>query len=204
MMKKYLLVFVALVMGVAAWGQSAPKHLKFKDLPIDGTQEEFVRKLGRIGFTFVQVNSEGTMLVGSFAEYPECEVAVFTPRGVREVSSVGVVFPTRTSWADLQRDYNALKGILIRKYGTPDKVTEQFFGGARPSSDDEKLNCVKSDQCMYATSFDIEEGDILLQMGHDNHGDCYVTLGYRDKKNAENSSDWPPTEERAANPRTAR
>ncbi len=45
MMKKYLLVFVALVMGVAAWGQSASKHLTFKELPIDGTQEEFARKL---------------------------------------------------------------------------------------------------------------------------------------------------------------
>ncbi len=204
MMKKYLLVFVAFVMGVAAWGQSASKHLTFKELPIDGTQEEFARKLERIGFTFVRVDSEGTMLAGGVAEYPDCEVAVFTPRGVRDVSSVGVIFPGRTSWAEVMKDYSTLKNMLIRKYGTPDKVMEQFLCSMRPSSDDEKLNCLREDQCKYATSFDIDEGDILLQMGHDNHGVCYVTLGYRDKQNAANSSDWPPVEERAAGRRAVR
>ena len=204
MMKKYLLVFVALVMGVAAWGQSASKHLTFKELPIDGTQDEFARKLERLGFTFVRVDNEGTVLAGGVAEYPDCEVAVFTPRGVREVSSVGVVFPSRASWAEVMSDYNTLKNMLIRKYGKPEEVTEEFRGRVKPSTDDEKLDCLRADECMYSTLFDIDEGDILLQMGHENQGACYVTLGYRDKKNAENSSDWPPAEKGVGRPRTSR
>lgn len=39
MMKKYLLVFVAFVMGVAAWGQSASKHLTFKELLLMGRKK---------------------------------------------------------------------------------------------------------------------------------------------------------------------
>ena len=59
------------------------------------------------------------VLEGDFAGFRQCTVFVYTVRPINLVSLVSVMFPSRETWADLERDYNFLKSILTEKYGDP-------------------------------------------------------------------------------------
>ncbi len=122
MMKKYLLAFVAAVMAVTVWGQSASEHLRFKGVPIAGTPESFARRLKQKGLTVTQTDRDGVLLTGSFAGYRDCSITVSSSKNRNTVSSVSVAFPSRNSWRELEGDYSNLKSMLTTKYGEPTKL----------------------------------------------------------------------------------
>ena len=183
MMKKYLLAFVAAVMAVTVWGQSASEHLRFKGVPIAGTPESFARRLKQKGLTVTQTARDGVLLTGSFAGYRDCSITVSSSKNRNTVSSVSVAFPSRNSWRELEGDYSNLKSMLTTKYGEPHETTEMFEGSTAPKTDEDRIYKVRFDQCKYFSIFRPSKGRILLQIVHYGTENCYVLLSYIDEIN---------------------
>ena len=183
MMKKYLLAFVAAVMAVTVWGQSASEHLRFKGVPIAGTPESFARRLKQEGLTVTQTDRDGVLLTGSFAGYRDCSITVSSSKNRNTVSSVSVAFPSRNSWRELEGDYSNLKSMLTTKYGEPHETTEMFEGSTAPKTDEDRIYKVRFDQCKYFSIFRPSKGRILLQIVHYGTENCYVLLSYIDEIN---------------------
>ncbi len=106
--------------------QNSP-HLKFKNVPIDGTLDKFVERMERNGFKKARGNSEGkATLVGDFAGFKDCKVYVETLQNQDLVSRITVCFPDQKQWEYLYGDYTTLKEMLTTKYGKPTSCVEKF------------------------------------------------------------------------------
>lgn len=131
------------------------QHLTFKGIPIDGTPEEFGRKLEAVGFEY-NYKSQGSYWYkgGSFAGYSDCEVIVIAYDNL--VYEVVVLLPTKYRWSHLYGDYSSLVYSLTKKYGEPIYKTEEFV--STPSyidinDDNDKYSEVKDNHCKYYCAF---------------------------------------------------
>lgn len=160
------------------------EHLTFKGVPIDGTIDEFVEKLKAFGFEYLETTSAISFLKGVFAGFADCIVGVGVVKGTNTVYLVGVQFPVCADWSTLEKDYVYLKNLLIKKYGEPSKIIEEFTGCSQPKDNVEKLHELYMDRCVWGTLFRVKNGEILLILRRtlDGRG-CYVMLKYFDKIN---------------------
>lgn len=131
------------------------QHLTFKGIPIDGTPEEFGRKLEAVGFEYDH-KSQGLYWYkgGSFAGYSDCEVVVKAYDNL--VYQVVVLLPTKYQWSHLYGDYSSLVYSLTKKYGEPIYKTEEFVNTPRYidiSDDNDKYSEVKNNHCNYYCAF---------------------------------------------------
>ena len=131
------------------------QHLTFKGIPIDGTPEEFGRKLEAVGFEYAH-KSQGLYWYkgGSFAGYSDCEVVVKAYDNL--VYQVVVLLPTKYQWSHLYGDYSSLVYSLTKKYGEPIYKTEEFVNTPRYidiSDDNDKYSEVKNNHCNYYCAF---------------------------------------------------
>lgn len=131
------------------------QHLTFKGIPIDGTPEEFGRKLEAVGFEYND-KSQGLYWYkgGSFAGYSDCEVIVKAYDNL--VYEVVVLLPTKYRWSHLYGDYSSLVYSLTKKYGEPIYKTEEFVNTPRYidiSDDNDKYSEVKDNHCKYYCAF---------------------------------------------------
>lgn len=136
------------------------QHLTFKGIPIDGTPEEFGRKLEAVGFEY-NYKSQGSYWYkgGSFAGYSDCEVIVKTYDNL--VYEVVAILPTQYRWNHLYNDYCTLVSSLKKKYGEPYYSKEEFI--STPSyidldDDNDKYSEVKDGHCKYYTGFSVGYG----------------------------------------------
>lgn len=136
------------------------QHLTFKGIPIDGTPEEFGRKLEAVGFEY-NYKSQGSYWYkgGSFAGYSDCEVIVKTYDNL--VYEVVAILPKQYRWNHLYNDYCTLVSSLKKKYGEPDYSKEEFV--STPSyidldDDNDKYSEVKDGHCKYYTGFSVGYG----------------------------------------------
>lgn len=136
------------------------QHLTFKGIPIDGTPEEFGRKLEAVGFEY-NCKSQGSYWYegGSFAGYSDCEVIVKTYDNL--VYEVVAILPTQYRWNHLYNDYCTLVSSLKKKYGEPHYSKEEFV--STPSyidldDDNDKYSEVKDGHCKYYTGFSVGYG----------------------------------------------
>lgn len=161
--------------------QNSP-HLRFKNVPIDGTLDRFVARMERGGFKVKWKTSGRTVLRGDFADFRDCVVHVETLKGMDLVSSITVSFPDRDQWETLYGDYRHLKELLTTKYGKPASCVEKFQTSYSSCMDDNaKMHEVFMDRCKYRTRFATDKGEIILQIAHD--GGKFVMLTYKDKIN---------------------
>lgn len=131
------------------------QHLTFKGIPIDGTQDEFGRKLEAVGFEY-NYKSQGSYWYkgGSFAGYSDCEVIVKAYDNL--VYEVVVLLPIKYKWSHLYGDYSSLVYSLTKKYGEPIYKTEEFVNTPRYidiSDDNDKYSEVKDSHCKYYCAF---------------------------------------------------
>lgn len=131
------------------------QHLTFKGIPIDGTLEEFGRKLEAVGFEY-NYKSQGSYWYkgGSFAGYSDCEVIVKAYDNL--VYEVVVLLPIKYKWSHLYGDYSSLVYSLTKKYGEPIYKTEEFVNTPRYidiSDDNDKYSEVKDSHCKYYCAF---------------------------------------------------
>ncbi len=164
--------------------QNSP-HLRFKNIPIDGTLNEFVSRMVKGGFKKEKITTDRAVLRGDFAGIKECIVYVETLTGMDLVSKIAVSFPRQEQWKNLYGNYIQLKELLITKYGKPASCVEklQALYGMSPTDDDSKMQCVYTDMCKYETHFTTDKGEITLWIEHDSVISAFVMLTYKDKIN---------------------
>ena len=131
------------------------QHLTFKGITIDGTPDDFGRKLEAVGFEY-KYKSQGSYWYkgGSFAGYSDCEVIVKAYDNL--VYEVVVLLPTKYQWSHLYGDYSSLVYSLTKKYGEPIYKTEEFVNTPRYidiSDDNDKYSEVKDNHCKYYCAF---------------------------------------------------
>lgn len=177
-MKKILLSLLGMFSTVSVFAQSVEsealvestfstekfslegQHLTFKGIPINGTPEEFGRRLEEYGFVREEIDENMYWYKGgSFAGYDNCVVIVKSYNNL--VYEVAVNLPMRYTWRYLYNDYSSLVASLTRKYGDPYYQEEKFIN--IPSyvdieDDNDKYSEVIAGHCRYYASFNIEDG----------------------------------------------
>ena len=160
------------------------EHLAFKGVPIDGTLNEYVKKMESSGFTMIGAKDGVAMLRGDFASYSGCTVGVLTLKEKDLVSKITVIFPAQKSWSFLSSNYFNLKEMLTEKYGQPSESVEKFSPN-EPEDDGSKMIEVNLDGCKYITTYETDKGSIQLSIQKgDALGGAFVTLAYFDKINS--------------------
>ena len=186
-MKKLFLTLMCLFAVCGSYAQTnetaTEQHLKFKGIPIDGTPNEFGAKLKEVGFSYVNMNDNGTKWYnGPFAGYNNCDIAVKANNNL--VYEVVVIFPKDYSWNQLYNTYSSLKDMLSTKYGKPE-CKEEFEN--TPSyknlnDDNDKYSEVPYGRCTYYSSF-ISLVDGLGSIWLEIKKTCRVGLHYTDYYN---------------------
>lgn len=161
------------------------RHLLFKGVPIDGSLRQYVSRMESVGFTLEGVHDNGmAVLSGDFAGWKNCLIFVSTLDSRDIVNHISVRFPSCDKWADLELVYTQLKSMLTEKYGKPARSVEKFHDYySYPNKDSEKLHCLQFDECTYYAQFELEKGEILLSLEHEEYDAAFVALQYWDKIN---------------------
>jgi hypothetical protein len=164
--------------------QNSP-HLKFKNVPIDGSLDKFVACMVRSGFKTEKKTADQAILSGDFADFKECVVYVETLKDKDLVSKIAVCFPNQDQWEYLYGDYKHLKELLTVKYGKPSSCVEKFQNsyGLTPTNDNDRMHYVHFDKCKYETRFATDKGEIVLWIEHESVSRAFVMLLYKDKIN---------------------
>ncbi len=162
-------------------------HLRFKNVPIDGTLKDFVKRMEEAGFKKDDFSYYDDKIVttatleGDFAGYKDCVVDVETLMDKDLVSKIIVKFPRRDKWEELEHDYNHFKEMLTTKYGKPSQCKEKM-PDTRSFKDTDKIYNVDNVGFIYTTQFMTDKGTITLQiMSEINSGNVAIT--YQDKIN---------------------
>ena len=182
MKKAILFLFVLLTSGVMA-----QRNMTFKGVEIDGPVDKFVKALEVEGFVREREEDGVVVMIGDFAGYSDCEIAVISSEEGGGVDAVGVMFHEREEWPVIEVDYNSLKSMLTMKYGKPYPVVEEFKG--RTFDDNKiKFTFLISDRCEWISTFEMDRGRIELFMQQTDENKAAVILKYYDYKNTEVTS----------------
>lgn len=192
-MKKVVLLLLSLIVSFSAMAQADADrqavtnagvyHQTFKGIPIDGTQDAFVRKLEAKGFKREKRVENCIYLSGRFAGYNNCQIFVDRNTYVNLVNSVGVTFPPAENWAQLEKIYTSLQQMLTKKYGNPSADIKEFVPFT-PATDDSKFTAVQNNQCKYATTYDNgKKGSVTLSITTGEKNACFITMRYVDTQN---------------------
>lgn len=156
-------------------------HLKFKGIPIEGTQNSFVQKLKAKGFTYIGMNEGIAILEGEFAGMKNCSVLVSRFSDKDAVEIVAVFLPERDNWTSIMTDYYNYKELLTTKYGNPESI-EQIDKNI--TSDYLKFHKIIDNECQFISEFKTEGGKIQLSMAKVKYNTAGVYLKYIDESNA--------------------
>ncbi|MCX2679579.1 hypothetical protein OOZ15_06445 [Galbibacter sp. EGI 63066] len=177
-MKTLFLTLIFALTTMLTFAQTS-EHLSFKDVPIDGTLDEYVSKIKKSGFSHLGTEDGTAILNGDFAGYKDCYVGVSTLKQMDLVSKIVVKFPEPNNWSFLSSNYFSLKEMLTEKYGEPSENVEKF-DSFEPEDDLSKMIKVGLGECKYYAIYETEKGSIKLSIFGDisNHS---VLLSYFDK-----------------------
>ncbi|MBO4427310.1 MAG: hypothetical protein J5771_02340 [Bacteroidales bacterium] len=175
-MKKTILAIIATAMAMIP--ASAGKHLSFKGVEITGTKDEMVAALSKKGFRYEEENDGVPLVIGTFAGFRDVEVNVIPAVTGDEVVAIRAEFPVKMNWVKLENDYSTLKSLLIKKYGEPAEVVEEFRDGPHDESGKKLLSLIRNN-CTWKSVFDMKEGRITLFMKHQGPI-CCVCMLYED------------------------
>ena len=164
---------LSLLIAVCTVCNAQTGHMKFKGVPMEGTLQSFTTKLKAKGFTPVGIQDGVSLLKGEFAGYKNCTIgAVADKSGM--ICKVSVIFPEMDKWGDLERCYSNYKSMLTEKYGEPETCIEEFQNDY-VNDDSSKKHELGMDRCKYVSIFKCEEGDIQIEITHQNFS-CYVMI----------------------------
>ena len=181
---KRLLTIVAFIFSfMFVMAQTPNNHLTFKGIPITGTLESFVQKLGTKGFRKMYSGESCVAFKGDFAGYSGCKILVFRIPNRNIVHEVGVFLPEESSWTRLEEQYNKFKDMLTIKYGEPASHSETFKEEASTFSDDAKMISLKEGNCDYEAEWKVDNGTIRVKIFLSDTDGGYIRLGYFDKIN---------------------
>ncbi len=181
-MKKLLLFSICIALscsiGVAQSNSSLPpKHLSFRDIPIDGNITNFVNKLKNSGFSLIKLNGNSATMTGKFTG-KDCEIFVTASTKTNTVYKVSVYLPKETSWYSAKSTYQSYKEQYQQKYGVPTNSYE-FFSTPYYEGDGYELQAVRLEKCTYFTYWELELGNIAVEISEFEQ----IKLSYEDKLN---------------------
>ena len=186
-MKKILSTLYLTLISMISFAQvkaDTSGHLTFKGIAIDGTLDEYVSKMKRIGFRHLSTNDGNAMLEGDFASYKNCIISVSTLKQKDLVHKIDVMFPDKDKWSTLSGNYFDLKQLLTEKYGIPSNIVEEFDTRIEPRDDQSKMYEVQFDHCKYYSNWTVDKGEIQLSIEHIGMRRCFIKLTYFDKSNS--------------------
>ena len=157
-MKKIVLLLATLV--ICTWA-GAQEHLKFKNIPIDGTKKAFVSELQKNEFHLVEDTDFGASLRGKLAGKTVNAFVMPTSEGV--VSRVAATFDSPETWTALRMDFYTLLRSLSFKYGEAAELVQEF---QLPFSDGDgrELEALRRGRARWYARFVSEEGVIHLMI----------------------------------------
>lgn len=169
---------MTIVASVLAINVNSQEHLKFKNIPIDGTVNSFAQKLEKIGFEIVLSKANQTALKGSFMS-EECLIMVTGTRKTNIVWKVTVYLPKEASWNTIKNDYFDVKKIFQQKYG--EGLSRESFFAPHKDGDGNELELISSGEGMYTTYFTKKLGVIAVRISKASR----IAILYEDKINLE-------------------
>ena len=175
-MKKLFLTIIAVAMAMVP--ASAGKHLSFKGVEITGSKDDMVAALSKKGFRYEEENNGVPLVIGNFAGYKDVEVNVIPDFSSNEVIAIRAEFPVKMNWVKLEKDYSGLKELLIKKYGEPAEVVEEFRDGPHDESAKKLVSLIRGN-CTWKSVFEMKEGRITIYMKHQGPI-CCVCMLYED------------------------
>ena len=157
-MKKVFLLLATLGICFVA---SAQEHLKFKNVPIDGTEKAFVSELKKNDFHLVQETDYGASLRGKLAGKTVSAFVMPTSEGI--VSRVAATFDSPDNWTALKMDFYTFLRSLSFKYGEPVELHQEF---QLPFSDGDgrEMEALKRGRGRWYARFEPEEGAIHMMI----------------------------------------
>ena len=173
----FSLLFI--LMNVSVFSQV---HLEFNGIPIDGTTEEFVRKLESKGFKLVEYMGTNAVMKGDFAGN-SATLFILGSKKTKTVWKVAAQFADKESWRDLKSQYKDYKELYTQKYGAPSDHFE-FFSKPYYEGDGYELQALRKGKCNYISFFTLSAVTICVELSK---SEC-LQLGYEDKINSEISA----------------
>ena len=182
-MKRFLMLIITL--SLFGGGMLKAQHLTFKGVPITGTLKEFTNAMIQKGFHHELTQDGLAVFSGDFAGYKDCSFGVITLQNQDVVNQVTLFFSDHETWSSLLNQYEILKSMLTKKYGTPAEWSERFTSGYTPS-DNGKIYALHTGEYYWYTKYITEEGEIRLSLeeGREYHTGR-VCLIYYDKTNTD-------------------
>ena len=178
-MKKLLLIIVCIIsMTINA---QENRHLKFKDIPINGQLDSFVSKLKSKGYTFVYESDDhrGVVLKGKFVD-EDAQLLVLGSSKTNTVWKVAVYVDKGASWYTLKNHYYEYVKLYSEKYGKPSDNFE-FFSDPYYEGDGFELQALKAEKCIYISYFETPLG--MITVGISSSGE--IEFVYEDKINSD-------------------
>lgn len=122
-------------------------------------------------------------LIGDFAGYKDCTIGIIVLDEKDLVYKVGVFFPSKESWASIEKVYLKVKDMLTNKYGTPKESQNYFI--KNPQDDNDKIYELNNKRFSYFSKYEIDKGEILLEIVNLSYNKNKVRLTYWDKINTD-------------------
>lgn len=152
------------------------EHLRFKNVPMDGTVINFTKELIKQGFIVKKENKNLHVLTGNFIGRP-CEVRLVATKKTAAIWKVVVLLPTVKDWAPLKIDYMSLKNAFVDKYG--EGKSYEFFSKPYAEGESDEMEALSFGRCHYITYWEKPEGTVALQITTEGR----ITITYEDALN---------------------
>ena len=173
-MKRILLTIFVLLFTVGSFAQ---EHMTFKGVEIDGTPDEMVEKLSKVGFKYEGLSEEEVIyyMKVKFAGY-QSRVGIMSSNSL--VHSVAAAYSDGLrTWAHLLERFNFLEEMLTIKYGKPSSVNKNIgkaSDGRYP---------IRDGKGEWKTTWETDKGNIMLYIYVTEGWHQTVVIGYMDKIN---------------------
>lgn len=141
------------------YAQEAETHLKFKDIAITGSIENFVEQLKSKGYKLLVQTDATAAMTGDFAN-SNCTILISATKKTKQVYSV-VVYDESDLWKSLKSDYLNFKKLLTQKYQVTPRSSETF-SSPYYEGDGYELQASKLNKCLYYSIYEVPNGEIKL------------------------------------------
>ena len=161
----------------------AVPHVIFKQVPVDGTLEEFSDRLVRSGLVFHGIREGRASLEGKFTGVEGAKVYAFSTCG--QTWRVVVDFPAVDTWASVKKQYVFFKTSLSGKYVCEPRSVERFPSYC-PEGTGREYNAFRDETAVYTSSFVVPNGGVTLSVVPvtSGAGRLFVRLEYVDELNS--------------------
>lgn len=158
----FALVIVSVFMGMSGYAQDSVSHLEFKNIPLNGKIDDFVKKLQTQGYSIEKREDAGIIMNGQFTG-KDAEVMVLNTKKTKTVWKVVIFLPKKTSWYSIKSEYNYYTEMFTKKYGTPSH-SFSFFSDPYYEGDGYEMSALRNDKCTFLSSYHTQEGIITVEI----------------------------------------